>query len=190
MRHEWGRRCHNESEKILSTNFISLSKHHKIKDVLSLFLKKHQDIACVVEKRRLIGIVTKYSLYRLLLTTNDIHHPVKEAIIYNPITLNQNDNIYRSREKLVNLKVAHAVVVDDRNHVVGIISRANIFQGLVAETQHLSKKLNNLMNNLQTMIISVDLNLTITTLNHSAKKSLDHRTKIVLVHILGIFFPS
>ena len=177
-------------KKILSTNFISLSKHQQIQDVLHLFIKKHQDIACVIEDRRLIGIVTKYSLYRLLLTTNDIHHSIKEAIIYNPITLHENDNIYRSREKLVNLKVAHAVVVDDHNHVVGIISRANIFQGLVAETQHLSKKLNNLMNNLQTMIISVDLNLTITTLNHSAKKIIGSSNENCIGTHIGHFLPE
>lgn len=162
-----------EIKNIMSKDYISIQRNSTIADVIKLFTERHQDIACVLEDSELIGIVTKYSLYRLLLLTNNIDSSVEDAIIDHPVTLFEDDNIYHSREKLIHEEVAHAVILDIQHRVVGIISKSNIFQGQVYETQYVSKQLSNLMNNLESIIISVDLQLEIVTLNNSACKLID-----------------
>src|SRR5699024_6098127 len=155
-------------EQIISTNYIRVSYQDKIKDVIHLFISHYQDICCVFDHHRFIGIITKYSLYRSILAHNDINNSIQESIIPDPITLNANDNIYRARQKLVKENVAHAVVVNNEANVVGILTSANISQAHVDETKHLTKQLSNLMNNLQSIIISIDLEFDITMLNNAA----------------------
>src|SRR5690625_4130925 len=159
-----------EMKQLLSTEFISITKSHTIADVLKQFIDNRQDIACVIDDDQLIGVVTKYSLYRLLLKTNDINVAIEGAIIRDVITLNESDNIYYSRDKLIEKNVAHAIVLNENKKVVGISSSWNIFQGLMMEIKYASEQLSNLMNNLQSIIISVDLDLEITTLNTSASQ--------------------
>lgn len=179
-----------EVKKIVSKQFISVNRTNTIADVMKQFIKFHHDIACVIEKDKLIGIVTKYSLYRLLLKTNNIYEKIENAIIANPVTLHENDSVYQSKDKLIKMNIAHAIVLNDDEEVVGILSNANISQGLIKELKHIMKQLNNLMNNLQSIIISVDLNLNITTLNHSAKKLLhEHGFSSTYEHI-GYLFPE
>lgn len=155
-------------EQIISTNYIRVSYQDTIKDVINSFISNYQDIGCVFDNSRLVGIITKYSLYRSILTNNDIHASIQAAIIHNPITLNVNDNIYRARQKLLRENVAHAIVINDETNVVGILTSANISQAHIDETKHLTKQLSNLMNNLQSIIISIDLEFDITTLNNAA----------------------
>lgn len=161
-------------EQIISTNYIRVSYQDKIKDVIHLFINHYQDICCVFDHHRFVGIITKYSLYRSILAHNDIHASIQEATITKPITLNANDNIYRARQKLLKENVAHAVVVNNEADVVGILTSANISQAHVEETKHLTKQLSNLMNNLQSIIISVDLEFDITTLNNAAISFIEH----------------
>lgn len=177
-----------EVKKIMSPEFISIRKTTTIKEVIEQFIQFRHDIACVIEKEQLLGIVTKYSLYRLLLKTNDIHRTIEDAIIYEPVTLNENHTVYESRETLIKHNVAHAVVLNDDGKVIGILSNANLFKGLVKELEHVMKQLTNLMNNLQSVIISVDLDLHITTLNQSAKRLLYlHDLASLYGHIENLF---
>src|SRR5699024_8267422 len=159
-------------------------------EVLEQFVKNHHDIACVIEDERLIGIVTKYSIYRLLLNNNDIYESIKDAIIYDTITLNENDNIYLSRDKLIDMKVAHAIVLNDEEKVVGILSSSNIFDGLIKETKYVTNQLSNLMNNLQSVIISVDLQMKITTLNNSAYKLIKQQDLALTYDHISYLFPE
>ncbi len=78
-----------EVKKIMSSEFISIRKTTTIKEVIEQFIQFRHDIACVIEKEQLLGIVTKYSLYRLLLKTNNILRTIEDAIIYEPVTLNE-----------------------------------------------------------------------------------------------------
>lgn len=177
-----------EVKKIMSSKFISIRKTNTIEEVIKQFIKFRHDIACVIENNKLIGIVTKYSIYRLLLKTNNIFESIESAIIDKPVTLNENNTVYESREKLVKYNVAHAIVLNDNGEVIGILSNANLFRGLVKELEHVMKQLTNLMNNLQSMIISVDLHLNVTTLNQSAKKMLhQHDLSSLYGHINNLF---
>jgi len=179
-----------EVKQIVSSQFITVTKSTTIEEVLEQFVKNHHDIACVIEDERLIGIVTKYSIYRLLLNNNDIYESIKDAIIYDTITLNENDNIYLSRDKLIDMKVAHAIVLNDEEKVVGILSSSNIFDGLIKETKYVTNQLSNLMNNLQSVIISVDLQMKITTLNNSAYKLIKQQDLALTYDHISYLFPE
>lgn len=179
-----------EVKQIVSSQFIAAKKSTTIAEVMEQFLENHHDIACVIEEERLIGVVTKYSLYRLLLNNYNIHDPIEDAIIYNAVTLNENDNIYRSRDKLIKMKVAHAIVLNKEQKVVGILSSSNIFDGLIQETKYISNQLSKLMNNLQSIIISVDLDLKITTLNNSAYKLIKQQDLTLTYDHISYLFPD
>lgn len=153
-------------------------------------MKKRQDIACVIKDTKLVGIVTKYSLYRLLIHSETLDVSIEGAIITDVVTLYENENVYRSRNILVQHQIAHAVVVDKDHHVIGVLSRSNIFQALVAETQHVTKQLTSLMNNLQEIVLAVDLNLQMTTTNDAALKMMNKTEEDCLGQHIGILLPD
>ncbi|OZI10781.1 sigma-54-dependent Fis family transcriptional regulator [Bacillaceae bacterium SAS-127] len=179
-----------EVNKILSPDFITLTPTHTVQDALTLFLQKRQDIACVFEKEKFLGIVTKYSLYRLLLRSSTTDIPIKGAVIQNIISLYDNENLYRAKDILVKHKIANAIVMDKDENIIGVLSRSNIFQALIAETQHLTKQLSSLMDNLQEVILSVDLNLHMTATNKAAIELIGKNRKHCIGAHIETCFPS
>lgn len=177
-------------KKIVSSEFISIPITCTIAEVFEQFSRFHHNIACVIENDQLIGIVTKYSLYRLLLKTENIYSTIESAIIENPVTVYDDYNVYETMDKLIQTKVAHAVVLNRKEKVVGIISSSNIFEGFINETKRVTQQLSSLMNTLQSVIISVDLDLNITTLNNSAKKLLNQYGLKPNNDHIGYLFPE
>jgi transcriptional regulator with PAS, ATPase and Fis domain len=173
----------------MSHQFIKLTPEIAIEYALQQFLSFRQDIACVFEHDSFLGIVTKSSIYRLLLSTGHTYHPIQPAIIENSICIHENENVFKAKEILVENHVAHSVVVNDERKIIGILSRADIVNGLVSEADHLTKKLTLLMNHLSSGIISVDLDYKITGINRAAYSFLgqDDVTELLREDIHKIF---
>lgn len=173
----------------MSNKFTSVNSDATVKDVLKLFLSNRQSLACVFENGEFVGIITKYSLYRLLISENNSNVLIKNSIIRNVVTLKESDNTRQARKKMISGNVANAVVLNDANEIVGIVSNKNVFQSLIAQTTQLSTQLGNLVNNLQSAIISVDTNLEIVTLNNSAAIIFNDYTENLIKKNIKIFLP-
>lgn len=159
--------------QLASSNFIKVSNKATTKDVMKLFLDRKQDIACVYKNEHFLGIVTKYSLYRLLLENESLDAIIEPVIIKDVVTLNENDYLIYGKKLLIEKHVAHAVVLNDAGHVTGILATAEVISGLITDTKSSADQLSSLVNSLEDGIISVDLEMRITSVNTAAVTMLE-----------------
>lgn len=159
-------------EYFTTTEFAGLSYENTVRDALEKFLEKRVDIACVTEGTKLEGVVTKYSLYRLLLKNPSLDQPINVAIKQEVITIEREMSLYDAKDIMIDGRVSHAVVLDN-GAVYGIMSKSDLIRGIMSEVQNLANRMNSLVENLQDAVISVDENLQITAINQAAKKLLN-----------------
>jgi len=157
-------------EDFTTTDYAQLSIRSTIRDTLEVFLQKKVDIACVIEEDHFLGIVTKYSLYRVLLAGASLEQSIKKAIKQNVVTIQKNMTLYEARGIMVAKRVSHAVVLTERNKVFGVMSKSDLIRGIMSEVQNLANRMKALLEHLQDAVISVDNQLNITAFNRSAKQ--------------------
>ncbi|MYL32088.1 CBS domain-containing protein [Pontibacillus yanchengensis] len=165
-----------KTKHLVTYNFITIHQDATVREVLQSFLDYRQDIACVVEEKKLIGIVTKYSLYRWLLDHANLEANIIHCIKRDVVTLLEEESVYYAKDLLVKENIGHAVVLNKYEDVVGIISKSELIKGFISERQNLVNRLQTLMNNLQESVLSVDTHLHVTSYNTSALTIL-HKTK-------------
>ncbi len=146
-----------------------LSTNSTVQDALQVFLDKRIDIACVTDDLRLIGIVTKYSIYRELLNKLSLTSTITTSMIKDVITINENASLYLARDTMIDAKISHAVILNNQQEVTGIMSKSNIIEGITSEVSIGVDRLESLLENLQDAVILVDLDLNLTLLNNAAK---------------------
>ncbi|WP_342512899.1 sigma 54-interacting transcriptional regulator [Sporosarcina sp. FSL K6-1522] len=154
--------------QLSSSTFISITRQSTAKDLMKDFLRLRQDIACVIEQGRLLGIVTKYSLYRLLLENDLLDVSIEPVIIADVFTVNEEDDAYYAKDLLIEKGIGHAVVVNKFGHVTGIMAKSELIKGLITSTDSVANRLKSLMNHLHEAVISVDLDMRITSINTAA----------------------
>ncbi|MFY0545053.1 sigma 54-interacting transcriptional regulator [Brevibacillus sp. H7] len=149
-------------------HYIQVSPQSTIREVLFAFLTYRLDIACVVSKQKLLGIVTKYSLYRVLLRDHSLETPIQPIMKTNVVTLDVNQDLFEAREILLHKNVGHAVVLDEEGKVFGIMAKHDLINGSVMVVKTLADRMKALVEHLQDGIISVDTRLNITMYNTAA----------------------
>lgn len=158
-------------ENFTTTEIAELSQESTVRDALEQFLDKRVDIACVTHKKKLKGIVTKYSMYRLLLKNPSLEQPINVAMKKDVITIEKEMSLYDARDIMIKGQVSHAVVLQ-HGMVHGIMSKSDLIRGIMSEVQNLATRMSSLVENLQDAVISVDEKLKITAFNQAAKRLL------------------
>jgi PAS domain S-box-containing protein len=176
--------------QIYSSNFVSITRKCTARDVLKQFLNKKQDLACVIENEKLIGIVTKYSLYRLLLDNESLDVTVESVIKKNVFSLNENDDLYKAKAMLIEKNIGHAVVVNGAGHVTGIIEKSGLISGLITLTNNVVNRLTSLVNHLQEAVISVDLEMRVTSVNTAALSMFQLEEEELINRTITYRFPN
>ncbi len=86
--------------------------------------------------------------------------------------------------------VGHAIVLNDQQRVVGVLTKSELIRGLITESQSLTERLNLLINNLEESVISVNLHLTITSVNTSATNILNYEKNQLINHSIEEISPA
>jgi len=154
--------------QLSSSNFIEITRKSTARDVMRYFLNQQQDLACVIENERLLGIVTKYSLYRLLLENKSLDTSIESIIIKNVVTVYEDESAYHAKDLLIKKGVGHAVVINKMGKVTGVMAKSELIKGLITSTNNVANRLKSLVNHLQEAVISVDLKMRITSVNSTA----------------------
>ncbi|MFJ7736665.1 sigma 54-interacting transcriptional regulator [Lysinibacillus sp. NPDC097287] len=175
--------------EFMSTSFIRVTPTATIKEVIQLFEEKKQDLAIVFQHEQFIGIVTKYSLYRLLLQTNSLQQVIKEAIIEDVFTINENDLLYGGRHALRTQKLSNVVVINEQKQVTGVISKNEIITGFIHELDSHTQQQRNILNYLHDAVITVNEHMQITFINKSCKETF-HTEKLEVNELLTTYFPD
>ncbi len=173
--------------QFMTRDVTMLSTNSTIQDALQFFLDKRIDIACVTDSLQLIGIVTKYSIYRALLNKYSLDSTVTTSMIKNVITINESASLYLARDIMIDAKISHAVILNDNKEVTGIMSKSNIIEGITSEVNIVVDRLHLLLENLQDAVILVDLDLNLTLLNNAARAIFHFDSKNLHQPIKDIF---
>jgi len=149
-------------ESIMESNVITIKDTASLRDVWKLFSKKKINSAPIVDKRsHLIGIISKEDMLQLLYPdyrayVSDIgiekyvledkefatvmKEKVSEVMNRNVIHTHRQTSIMRALGRMIANRVNQLPVVDDENHVVGIMTKGQIFEGLYKLHKSLFRK--------------------------------------------------
>ncbi|MFJ7729891.1 sigma 54-interacting transcriptional regulator [Neobacillus sp. NPDC097160] len=170
---------------------LKLTESAKISDVIIGFLQQRIDVACIVDKNDFpIGIVSKYSVYRSILEGNKIHSSVKSILQRNVLTVSDQETFKYVKDVLLEHNVAHGIVINKENKVIGVISKADIIQGFLHETGILVNQLSGLIENLQEIVISIDVNKKIVAFNSAAEEVIQLKKEAIIGKNIEECFPE
>lgn len=142
---------------LVTTDFIKLKPESTIREVLNAFLQYRSDIACVVDSQEmLLGITTKYIIYRTLLAGASLDTTLDMMYRTNVLTLNADEDLYSGRQKLLAANVAHAVVIDEQKRILGVVTKSDLIQGFFRERDVIIERLNSITQNIPIGIIVID----------------------------------
>lgn len=150
-------------ESVMETKVITVPDTTSLLDVWKLFSKKKINSTAVVDKNiHLVGIITKQDMLKLLypdykaysddvsFDTQDVTSDsdfkeimlkkVLSVMCKNVIHTRKSTNIMRALARMIVHRVNQLPVVDDENHVIGIITKGTIFEALYRFHKSLFRK--------------------------------------------------
>jgi PAS domain S-box-containing protein len=164
-----------------STDIVSLTPSSTMREALQGFLELKQDIACVTDGGFLIGIVTKYSIYRSLLSGFSLDSDIQSCIKKEVITLFEGDSLVKAQNILIKANIGNAVVLNAEGKVTGVMTKANLLHALSISYTDATGHLQLLLETLQDNIISVNNDLEIVSVN----KAFTNLFQLSTLHIIG-----
>lgn len=152
---------------------VKVNPSDTFKDVLNQFLNTELEIGCVISgSGKLEGIISKNSILREIMKGVSINSPILPNIRKNVVTIDANAPMDHARDIMLLNKVAHGVVVDEKNLVLGVVSKADIIRGFLHEKHLLVNQLSNLISHLEVAVISINSEGIIETFNPAAEQIL------------------
>ncbi len=129
----------------MSKPVITIDSNDSMQDATKL-LKQHKiPMLPVLKKGELVGIVTDRDLKRASAsdaTTLEVHEllfliskiKVKDIMTKDPVTIPVDFTVEEATEILLKNKISGAPVVDDKGHIVGAITKGDLFRVLISLT--------------------------------------------------------
>ena len=129
----------------MSKNVITVDANDSMFDAAKTMKENDIRMLPVMKKGKLVGIVTDRDLKRASAsdaTTLEIHElmyflskiKLKEIMTKDPITIPSDYTMEEAAEVLLENKISGVPVVDDRGHVVGVITQTDLFKVIVSLT--------------------------------------------------------
>lgn len=117
-------------KKWMSKNVITVRTNDSVIKAQLLLKDHHINRLPVMDKEMLVGIVTGRDLR--ILPSETLR--VKNVMTQNPVTLPWNYTVGEAAEILLQHNISGAPVVDEDGHVIGIITKGDLFKVLVPLT--------------------------------------------------------
>lgn len=115
-----------EAKDIMHRNIISLTKNQKISSILHLFSKHNISQIPVIEKEKIIGIISESSLINNI--DKNFHNKTVEEIMEEPPPIITKNTKLPAITSI--LKFYPALIVQDTGKFIGIITKADIIKNL------------------------------------------------------------
>lgn len=172
-----------------TVNYVHLDPQSTIREAVQAFLTHRMDIGCITKNKKLLGIVHKNSIYRALLQNASLDQGIKSLIKENVITISKEQSLYEAREIMIKGNVSHAVVLDEKNEVYGIMSKSDLLQSHMTVLMDTVNHMTSLIENLQDAVVFVDSNLKIQTFNQTALHLLQLKGKQLTNAPIDLILP-
>ena len=129
----------------MSKTVIAIDVNDSMQDAMKLLKEHDVRMLPVLDKRKLVGIVTDRDLKRASAsdaTTLEIHEllylvsniKIKDIMTQNPVTVPTSYTIEETAQILLNNKISGLPVMDDGGNVVGTITQSDIFKVIISLT--------------------------------------------------------
>ncbi|MGE5702010.1 MAG: sigma 54-interacting transcriptional regulator [Clostridia bacterium] len=173
-----------------TTNYIELTPASTIGDTLQAFLLQQQDIGCVMKDGSLIGIISKYAIYRLLLQGASLDTPIASAIKKQVVTIRVNDSLAVAQQIMIKTNVSHAVVLEEDGSVFGVMAKSDFIKSFLTNNEYIEGRMKFIFENLQEAVLSIDHDRRITAYNRAAADLLQFGEEDMLGHIIEEVSPA
>jgi CBS domain-containing protein len=128
-----------QTKDVMTKLVLTVSRHVTLRELEHLFETHDFNGVPVVEGHRLLGIVTKFDFLKNFVFTPSSVFPhyddlmkrtVEEIMTRNVCTVHPTTPLTRVLQMMVETRDKSLLVVDDKNRLVGIISRGDIVRAL------------------------------------------------------------
>lgn len=100
---------------------------------------KWNTVPVVNSSRKLVGVFTRSSLYRMFLADLNKHTPIRKFIVEDVGTLPENTKIEELDKLLINSKVGTGIVTNDAGEPVGLLTKSDALMNYLEESKLLRK---------------------------------------------------
>ncbi len=164
--------------EIMSKQFAYLQPEDTLREAVRIFHTTRLEGAPVVDDQmRVIGIFTKSRLFACLLDGRLLDEPVASFMATDVVTVPVWESFSKLQKDVREIRVGQAVVTTEEGRAVGMLTKQNVINGLLTQTDFLSTELDSvkkLYHTLETVmelaydgIVVVDENGLITMANRS-----------------------
>lgn len=120
--------------EVMTKNVLCFAPDLTMKEAVETFQKVRISGAPVTEEDRLIGILSMEDLMRAL-QENGLASPVRDYMSTNVISVKEYDPVVEALKTFNKTKFGRLPVLDEDDHVSGIITKGDISNGLLAALQ-------------------------------------------------------
>ena len=114
----------------MTRSVLGLAPQTCLHDALNLMQSHHDSCVVVVENERPVGILTERDLVRLY--SGKLEHASLGEVMTTPVlTVLTDDSINEAAKRMIDARVRHLVVVDDKGCLAGLISEHDLTQTMV-----------------------------------------------------------
>jgi CBS domain-containing protein len=117
----------------------TISAASTIAEALGLFERLDFNMLPVVDRGRLVGVVSKFDILKIFAFTPKsvvpsydelVSHPVSEVLTRNYISVDAETPLTRVLQQMVEQRIASVPVIDKQGSLIGVISRTDILHAL------------------------------------------------------------
>ncbi|HHO74873.1 MAG TPA: CBS domain-containing protein [Deltaproteobacteria bacterium] len=155
---------------IMTGSFETLQADDTLQKVARLFRKTRLEALPVTRAgHSLIGIMTKANLFDAIALGVPPDMPIRDFFTADVITINENTPYEEVKEIVRTSHAGNAIVVNDKNEVSGIFTKAGWIRAMLGEETRLNSQLNAILQTMHNGLIAIDKARIITKINKAAE---------------------
>jgi CBS domain-containing protein/anti-sigma regulatory factor (Ser/Thr protein kinase) len=121
-------------EAVMTRDLQSVSPDTSMMDTLEIFRKNRISGATVLANEQLVGLISIEDLIRCLMN-QDLRSPVTKYMSTNLLTVRSSDPVIEALKLFVSSQYGRLPVLDETNHLSGIITKGDITSGILKALQ-------------------------------------------------------
>ncbi len=144
---------YKEVGALTTHHFITLPQDATVEDAVTFMVREHESYVIIEKNNQAIGIFTERDLVRLESKDKYNSSPCLEEVMTHPVsTVPAVTTLPEALKIMRNKRIRRLVVVDNKNHILGIVAYHDIVKKLYSpHAEHLMKKVEDQEQQLQAM---------------------------------------
>ncbi len=121
-------------EEVMTRNAVTIPVTDPMRTALNIFREMHISGAPVMNGQQMVGILSIEDLIRCM-ADNDLSAPISKYMTDKVISISHNEPVVEALKFFVNTRHGRLPVLDEQEHLVGILTKGDITRGLLRALQ-------------------------------------------------------